>query len=258
MLFDIQDIECFVLILVRVTAALAAMPIFGYQGLPGMLKVGLGFLFAQLLVGVVPHAVPAPSGALIEIFVLVVKETVCGLLIGYATQAVFYAVEFGGAIIGYQTGLSIISSIDPMTQNQNSVLERIQYIFALFILFSINGHHFFLTGLARSFETIPLGMIHLDRSFLTWAVATAAGISETAIMLSAPIMVALLLTDIGLGVLARVAPQMNIFVVGFPLKVAIVMLLMSTGMAAFGQVFLTHFVEFRESFLTLLRLIAPV
>jgi flagellar biosynthetic protein FliR len=258
MLFDIQDIECFLLILVRVTAALAAMPIFGQQGLPGMMKVGLGFLFAQLLTGVVPHPAIAPSGALIEIFVLVVKETVCGLLIGYATQAVFYAVQFGGAMIGYQTGLSIISSIDPMTQNQNSVLERIQYIFALFILFSVDGHHFFLTGLARSFQTIPLGMIHLDHSFLSWMVTTAAGISETAVMLSAPIMVALLLTDIGLGVLARVAPQMNIFVVGFPLKVAIVLLLMSSGVAAFGHMFLSHFVEFRESFLTLLKVISPV
>ncbi|MFH1009839.1 MAG: flagellar biosynthetic protein FliR [bacterium] len=257
MLVDIQDIERFVLILIRVTAALAVMPIFGQQGLPNVLKIGLGFLIAHLLSGVVSLSVPAPSGATIEIFLLAVKETVCGLLIGYATQAVFYAVDFGGAILGYQTGFSIVASIDPMTQNQNAVLQRIQYISAMLIFLTIDGHHLFLSGLARSFETIPLGGIHLDSSLLAWTVGIAAGISEAAIMLAAPIMVALLLTDIGLGVLARVAPQMNIFVVGFPLKVAIVLLLLSSGMTAFGRLFLGHFAEFRQSFFALLKLLAP-
>jgi len=257
MFIDLPDIERFTLILIRVTSALAVMPIFGQQGLPRLLKVGLGFLVAHLLNGVVSLTVPAPTGVTAEIFLLAVKETVCGLLIGYATQAVFYAVDFGGAILGYQTGFSIVASIDPMTQNQNAVLQRVQYICAMLIFLTIDGHHLFLTGLARSFETIPLGGIHLSSSLLAWMVGIAAGISEAAIMIAAPIMVALLLTDIGLGVLARVAPQMNIFVVGFPLKVAIVLLLLSSGMAAFGQLFLGHFGEFRQSFFELLRLLAP-
>ncbi len=257
MLFEIPDVEIFALMLVRVTAALMAMPIFGQQGLPGGLKVGLGLLFTLLLFPVVPQALPAPSGSVLGIFVLALKETICGLLIGYAAGAVFYAVEFGGAIIGYQAGFSIVASIDPMTQNRNAVLGRVQYILVVLIFLTMNGHHLFLSGLARSFETIPLGMLHLDGSLMEWMVGIAAGVSETAIKLVAPIMVALLLTDIGLGILARVAPQMNIFVVGFPLKVGIVLLLMSSGMGALAWLFAGHFAEFTQRFMVLLKLLGP-
>jgi flagellar biosynthetic protein FliR len=258
MLFSTAQIEVFTLMLVRVTAALAAMPIFGQQVLPKPLKIGLGFFLTLLLFGAAPHPLPAPSGAVIEIFLLAIKETVCGLLIGFATQGIFYAVEFGGAILGYQTGFSIVASIDPMTQNQNDVLARIQYIFVTLIFLSINGHHLFLSGLAGSFETIPLGMVHLDRSLITWVVTMTTGISKAAVMLAAPVMVALLLTDIGLGILARVAPQMNIFVVGFPLKVGLVLLLMSGGMSTFAWLFVGHFGEFKNQFFVLLKLLSPV
>jgi flagellar biosynthetic protein FliR len=257
MMFDVVQIEVFSLMLVRVTAALAAMPIFGQQALPSTVKIGLGFFLTMLLFGAVPHSLPATNGTIIEIFFIGIKETVCGLLIGFATQGIFYAVEFGGAILGYQTGFSIVSSIDPMTQNQNDVIARIQNIFVTLIFLSMNGHHLFLSGLAGSFETIPLGMIHVDRSLLAWTVTAMLGISKTAVMLAAPIMVALLMTDIGLGILARVAPQMNIFVVGFPLKVALVLLLMSGGMSGLAWLFAGHFGEFRNQFFVLLKLLSP-
>ena len=257
MIFDIKDIEIFILMLVRVTAALAAMPIFGQQGLPSMLKAGLGVLFVLLLFPVVPHVFPGPKDSLIVMFVLAVKETICGLLIGYATNAVFWAVEFAGAIIGYQTGFSIVASIDPMTNIQNAVLGRIQYIMVALIFLSMNGHHLFLSGLAQSFEIIPLGTLHLNPHLLQWILGIAAGVSEMAIKLSAPIMVALLMTDVGLGILARVAPQMNIFVIGFSLKVGIVLVLMSSGMGTLAWLFTEHFSEFSRQFMVLIKLLGP-
>ena len=257
MIFDIKDIEIFILMLVRVTAALTVMPIFGQQGLPRMLKAGLGVLFALLLFPIVPHVLPGPKDSLIFMFILVLKETVCGLLIGYATRAVFWAVEFAGAIIGYQAGFSIVSSIDPMTRARNAVLGRVQYIMVVLIFLSMNGHHLFLSGLAQSFEMVPLGALHLDRHLLEWILDVAAGVSEMAIKLAAPIMVALLMTDVGLGILARVAPQMNIFVVGFPLKVGIVLILMSGGMGTLAWLFAGHFSKFGQQFMVLIRLLGP-
>lgn len=255
MIFDTQDIEIFSLILIRVTSALIAMPIFGQRGIPRTVKIGLGLFLTFLLIPVIPQIGPAPQGSIAELFVLALKETVCGLLIGYAAHFVFYAVEFAGAIVGYQAGFAIVSSIDPMTNARNPVLGRVQYIMVVLIFLSINGHHFFLSGLAKSFETIPLGLLNLDRPLLAWTVSMAAGVSETAIKLAAPVMVALIMTDIGLGILARIAPQMNIFVVGFPLKIGIALLLLSSGMGAFAWLFTNHFYEFRHQFLTLIKLL---
>ncbi|MBU1707242.1 flagellar biosynthetic protein FliR [bacterium] len=258
MLFDIQNIEGFIFMLVRISAALMAMPIFGQQGIPRMLKVSLALAITLLLFPVVPHASPAGEGALFGFLVLILKETVCGLVIGYAINYVFYAVEFAGAIIGYQAGFAIVSSIDPMTNSRNPVLGRVQYILVVLLFFLLNGHHLFLSGLAQSFETIPLGMVQIHQPFLTWTLSIITGITATAVMVVAPIMVALILTDVGLGILARVAPQMNIFVVGFSLKVGIVLLLMSSGMGAFAWLFTKHFSEFRHQFFILLKLLGPV
>lgn len=258
MLLDINNIEIFILMLVRITAAITAMPIFGKQGLPRMLKAGLGVLLALLLFPIVPHALPGPKDSLANMFILALKETICGLLIGYATRAVFWAVEFAGAIIGYQAGFSIVASIDPMTSTRNAVLGRVQYIMVVLIFLSMNGHHLFLSGLAQSFEMIPLGALHLNRHLLEWLLDVAAGVSEMAIKLAAPIMVALLVTDVGLGILARVSPQMNIFVVGFPLKVGIVLILMSGGMGALAWLFAGHFGEFSQQFMVLIKLLGPV
>ena len=257
MLFDVQDIEIFALMLIRVTAAITAMPIFGQRGIPKTVKVGFGVILTLLLVPVIPQSGYAPQGALLGLFVLAVRETICGLLIGYAANFVFYAVDFAGAIVGYQTGFAMAASIDPMTNARNPILGRVQYVMVVLIFLTLNGHHFLITGLARSFETIPLGVFQFDRPLLAWTVSMAAGISETAVMLAAPVMVSLLLTDVGLGILARIAPQMNIFVVGFPLKVGLVLLLMSSGMGAFAWFFTRHFAEFRVQYLALMKLLGP-
>ena len=258
MIFDIQDIEIFSLVLIRVTSTLVAMPIFGQQGIPRIVKVGLGLFLTFLLFPVVSQTVSPLQGSLVELSILALKEIACGLIIGYAANFVFYAVEFAGAIVGYQAGFAIVASIDPMTNARNPVLGRVQYIMVVLIFLTLNGHHFFLSGLAKSFETIPLGLLNFDHSLLAWTLSMAAGISETAVKLAAPVMVALIMTDIGLGILARVAPQMNIFVVGFPLKVGIALILMSSGMGAFAWLFTNQFYEFRHQFLTLLKLLGPV
>lgn len=244
--------------LVRISAAFMAMPIFGQRGIPRTLKVSLALAMTLLLFPVVPHASPVGEGALFGFFVLILKETVCGLVIGYAINFVFYAVEFAGAIIGYQAGFAIVASIDPMTNRRNPVLGRVQYILSVLLFFLLDGHHLFLSGLAKSFTTIPLGQIQIHESFLTWTLSIIAGISVAAVQVVAPIMVALILTDVGLGILARVAPQMNIFVVGFPLKVGIVLLLMSSGMGAFAWLYTKHFDAFRHQFMILLKLLGPI
>jgi flagellar biosynthetic protein FliR len=258
MLFEIQDIESFIFMLVRISAALMAMPIFGQQGIPRMLKISFALAITLLLFPVTPHASPAGEGTLFGYLVLILKESVCGLIIGYAINFVFYAVEFAGAIIGYQAGFAIVASIDPMTRRRNPVLGRVQYILAVLLFLMLNGHHLFLSGLAQSFATIPLGQVQIHEPFLTWTLSIIAGISVAAVQVVAPIMVALILTDVGLGILARVAPQMNIFVVGFPLKVGIVLMLMSSGMGTFAWLYAKHFDEFRHQFMVLIKLLSPV
>ena len=255
---DISQIEFFTLVFIRTVTALAVLPVFGHAAYPAMAKAGLAGAIALLMVPALAARMPVPSGTVLDFCMLAMRETACGLLLGFAGHFLFYAVDIAGQLVGFQAGFSVVASIDPNTESQSTVITQFYNVVALLIFVTINGHHYLLQALTDSFRVIPVGHLHADGRLGEWTLKAVTGVMVDGIRIAAPLMVTLFLTDIGLGILTRVAPTLNIFVLGFPLKVAITMLMLSMTLGAVVLVFsgqVGQFARGMPSFLKLL--VAP-
>jgi flagellar biosynthetic protein FliR len=255
--FDVAQIEFFVLIFVRIVTALAVLPIFRNAAFPAMAKAGLAGAMALLLLPSLQTQLPSTSGSLFAFFNLAIRESLCGILIGFAGQALFFAVEVGGQLLGFQAGFSIVASIDPNTEAESTVLTQTYNLMAMMVFLSIGGHHMMLRALADSLTTVPVGGLAADGRLAQWGVTMAGTALTVGIKLAAPLMVTLLLTDIGLGILTRVAPTMNVFVLGFPLKIGVTLVVVSLTMGVAASIFTMEYSEYARNINVFHKLLHP-
>ncbi len=242
--FSIASIEYFILIFIRISAALAVLPIFKHRSIPAALKAGLALSLSLLIAPSVEPIQPMASGGIAGYLVMGVSESLCGFLMGFAGQFVFYAIEICGRILGLQSGLSIVATIDPNSEVQSDLLTQVYELMAVLVFLSLDGHLMMIQTLRASFDTIALGAVTLDGRLAEWSVTQAGIVLGRGIQLAAPMMVTLFLSDVALGILTRVAPTMNVFVLGFPLKVGITLLFASLTAGTIAGIFATQYTEF--------------
>jgi len=221
----------------RVSGLFLTGPLFAQQGIPHHLKLMLALTIAMVLSPVVATNGFAVPENLIDVVVLAVREFMVGLLIGFVFMSLFVGVQMAGAFIGFQMGFAIVNVIDPVTSQQVSILAQFKFIMAMLIFFILNGHHMMLQALASSYKLVPLGESVFRFAVYTEIARLITGIFVIAIKLAAPVMATLVLTDVGLGVISRTVPQMNIFIVGFPMKIALGLFFTAAALPIFGYVF---------------------
>ena len=208
-------IAAFLFPLARILALLAAAPPFNTPGLTTRVRQMLGLAIAMAVVPALPAMpdVEPASGMGLLVFA---QQLLTGFAIGFTLRLVFNAVDMAGAMIGYQMGLGFATSYDPQNASQSPVVSEFIGILALLSFLSINGHLMVLATLVQSFSLIPVGAGSLAAA--SWLnIAHAGGVIFTSgVFLALPIVIALLITNIALGVLGRVAPQLNIIAIGFP------------------------------------------
>jgi len=216
----LDQFHVFLLVLLRVGAVLIVAPIFGHHNYLTQAKVGLAFMVSLVIFPLVAAHHPAIPAGLFPYALMLMREAVLGLVLGYAVLLLFIGIQFAGQLAGLQMGLDIVDVIDPHSTGSISVLGQYLNILAILILLSIDGHHLVLQGLARSFEVIPLGGVVLKEAVMLKLIALTSEVFVIAIKIAAPVILALFLVSVALGVLARTVPQMNILMVGFPVQLA--------------------------------------
>lgn len=208
------------LVFVRIGALMVSAPFFGHQAVPVKVKIPLALLLAYSLVGLVPGPLPEHVDHPFGLALAVAVETFTGVLLGFAAQLVFWAVQFAGEIIGFQMGLSLATAYNPFDSVPSNPVGRFITLTMLLVFLLLDGHHHVLRALVASFDVVPLGGANLSRSgplLLQWT----AGFFGTALRLAAPFMITMFLIDVSLGVFARVAPQADLFSLGLTLKLFI-------------------------------------
>lgn len=225
---NVAQFQIFLLVFVRTIGVLATAPIFGHRAVISQSKAGFAFALAIALYPVVPITVEV-STQLIPYFFIAIKELVLGMMFGYVSRLVFVAVQFAGEVIGIDIGFGVVNVIDPMSSEQISIIGTFKNLIALVTFLLIDGHHIVIQALAESFSMVPLGGVQLTEMLAQGLIDMTAGVFVMAIKLAAPVVTALFLTSLALGIMARTVPQMNVFVVGFPLKIGVGM-----GMLAFS------------------------
>ena len=217
--FSYGDLQQFLLIVVRVTSFIFVAPFFGMQNTPRRVKVGMGLCIAYLLYGIVdrPNIVFDTE---FEYAIIVMKEVICGLLIGLGAQLCTTVTVLAGYIVDIETGMSMAQVFDVTTRQQVSISSGIyQYSFLLIMI--ISGMYKYLLGaLSESFTLIPVGgaVFHTDK-LVTQIVQFFGDYMTIGFRIALPIFCCILLLNAVLGILAKVAPQMNMFAVGIQLKV---------------------------------------
>lgn len=217
----LEQFHVFLLILLRVSALLVVAPIFGHRTWLARAKIGLAFLVTIVLFPMVaeqPFVVP--EGVFAYAFMMA-REVLMGVVLGFSVLLLFVGIQFAGQLAGLQMGFGIVNVIDPQSANQLSIMGQFLNIFAILLLLSLNGHHMILSGLVTSFEAIPLGGVVFQDGLIYKLMALTSQVFVIAVKIAAPILIALFLVTASMGVLARTVPQMNVFIVGFPLQIGV-------------------------------------
>jgi len=217
-----EHLHAYVLVLLRVSAIVTTIPVISEGTVPGRVKAALSILISLIVFPLVVSHIP-PTGRLhfIELSFLMIGEVLIGVTIGFVARLVFAAIQLGGDIIGFQMGFSVASVIDPMSSQQVSIITELQYLIAMLVFLVVNAHHLFFQAIIQSYSLItPLGF-HFSGQLMQYIFNVSVEMFVIALKISAPIMAVMIFTNVALGVMARTVPQMNIFIVGFPLQISL-------------------------------------
>ena len=220
--------------MVRTSTLLYVFPVFSAQQIPTLVRIGLAFLISFVLYHVVPTV--APLTDLGSLVVAVGSQVVLGLIVGFVAYLVFMGIQFAGEILDIQIGFAVANVISPQTQQQVTVIGELQLTLATLIFLATDSHLLMLQGIGGSFHLIPLPYINLDQSVAGDMLVFLEQAFLIVLKIAAPAAIALFIVNVALGLMARVAPQMNVFVVGFPLQIGVGLLMMALGLPLLGYV----------------------
>lgn len=246
--FPLEQIAKLLLIVVRISGMFLIAPVFGMRGVPAHLKIGLAFFAGLIALPGVPSVQEwsAMFGNPVWLLLMVVKELAVGLVIGYTAALIFSAIQVAGQFIDLQIGFSIVNVMDPQTGFHMPIIGSFKNLLALLLFLGINGHYGLITAIMQSFQFVPLGGFAVTEGLLEFFFKSFSFMFLLALKISMPVVAALFLTDVGFAIMARTVPQMNIFVVGLPVK-----LLMGLLMLFLTMPFLVYF--FRDLFFLMFR-----
>ena len=251
-----REVIFFMLVLSRVAGIFAALPVFGGRRMPTTIKAVTVLMITLVCFPTLSVALPQVPPDAFTLALLLFSEVMIGLTLAFITQIIFAAVEFSGQIIGMQMGLTISSIIDPSQGTQTQIMSVVQTLFATLLFLSLNIHHLFIRAIMDSFRVIPLGGWHLSGELINFLVLRTADIFIIGIRLAAPVMVALLLTTVALGIMARAFPQMNIFMISMPLNIGLGLVILGMTLTIFFHVLEVSFGNLSAQIATLYRLMA--
>jgi flagellar biosynthetic protein FliR len=230
--FSEQQVAGFILVLARISPLFVLAPLFSSKMLPARAR---GIVAVGLALGIAPIATNAGHGQHIPMEIwalggLVLKEMLVGLGFAFALAALFAAVQVAGSILDTLIGFSFGALVDPITGTNGGVLNQAYGLIGVMIFVVINGDAWVIQGLARSYDAVPLADAPQLGSLVQGAQVAFSGIFGAAIQICAPVLLAVLLTDVAFGLVSRVMPQLNVFAVGFPAKVIVGLVLVGASL----------------------------
>ena len=224
-----NELAGFILVLARVTPLFLIAPLFSSDVIPPRVR---GIIAVGISIGLTPialHGQHVPAEPL-AIAGLVIEGLLVGLGFAFALAVLMAAVESAGSLIDVISGFSYGSLINPLNGEESAVMNRFYGLVGTLIFLVIGGEAWTLRGLARTFQLVPLTSGPQLDSLVGGAVQVFSTVFAGALEIAAPVLVALLITDVAFGVVSRVVPQLNVFAVGFPSKVAVAMLLVAASL----------------------------
>lgn len=218
--FTVENVEFFLLILIRMSGFILTAPIFSMKNIPVPVKIALSLGTAILIYTILPYQ-PLEYRGVIGFAGLVVQEMIFGILLGYVTNICTYILNFSGQLIDMEIGFGMVNLIDPLNNLNITVTGNLYSYFVTMIMIVTNMHHYILKAFIDVYQLIPIGEIKFQANLFEIMLRFMNDYFIIGFRIVLPVFASMLVVNVVLGVLARVAPQMNMFVVGIQLKVFI-------------------------------------
>lgn len=217
--FVAQHLLVFLLVLARISGLFVMAPVFSNRNIPVQVKAGLAALLSLILVSTLNLDYRLPADSLLPLILTAAAEFITGLVIGFAAQLIFAAVQAAGEGTDMQMGFGIVNVVDPLFGTQVPLIGNFKLLLALLVYLEVNGHHLLLVALRESYLLIPIGGLNWRGSVTATLLELFTGMFILALKIMFPVVGGLLVVEIALGLLARAVPQMNVFIVGLAAKV---------------------------------------
>ena len=219
-------LDVFLLIIVRMLGVMLLMPFFSNRNIPALGKLSITVFTSLILVNIVPLELSVTSAEPIGYGILVIKEFLAGWLIGLSAYSVFAALTLAGQFIDYQIGFSMVNVFDPLSQTNITITGNFYYFLYLMLFLVTRSYAYVFIALKNSFTFIPIGEMVLSQYLYHSFIDFFNVFFLIALQISAPIFFVMLITNAVLGILARTVPKLNMFVIGFPIKIMLGLLIL--------------------------------
>ncbi len=218
----LNNFNLFILILIRITGIFVAAPVFARSNFPVLLKIGLSAAISFILLPILGEGFALEINGFPQLALFVTTEFLIGIIIGFIAFMYFSTLYLAGTIIDTQMGFGMVNVYDPQTNAQVPVMGNFYNNIISLLFIVMNGHHLLIRVLVNSYQLLPVGFTFTIGSDLIGQLHfILMEVFVMAFKFSAPVLITVLLANILLGILARTMPQMNVFVVGLPLKILV-------------------------------------
>lgn len=220
MVVSVAQIQFFFLALTRILAMVIHVPVLGGRTIPSRVIVGLGFLLTITLIPWQHYSTTAETLGVIPFGIAIARETLLGTLAGYAATLTFGTVQIAGEAMGFGSGFESGRVFNPTLNESGSAFNQLFVITSMMIFLCIDGHHSFIMAMGKTFEIIPING-NFPFTSVNTLISMTAQLITAGIHLALPIIAAIFITDLTFGLLARVAPQVQVYFLGLPLKIVV-------------------------------------
>ncbi len=215
----VENFDAILLVLVRMSGLFILSPVFGRQNMPALFKIGFAFFLTLIYVSATDNLAIDYKDSMVLYVIYVAKELAVGMIMGYVTYIIMSGIYLAGQIIDNQVGFGYANVLDPITNIQVPLTSNFYYTYLILIFLLINGHHMIIRALFYSYKVIPLGQLTFSSDVISELGSVMSEMFGIALRISAPIIAAVFITDVVLGVLSKTIPEMNVFMLGMPIKV---------------------------------------
>ena len=233
-MFDWTELTLFIYINARVSGFIIFNPILGRNNVPATFRTGMALVLSLFVVGVTRQEAPAPTGVL-ELLIHLLLEMALGFLLGMAVNFFFYIAQLGGHMIDTQMGMTMNQMYDPGSQSNVSVTGMILNVLMTMLFFAAGGHLTLLRIFLTSEEIVPLGAVSIGPPAYQYLLELFVQCTVLAVKMCMPIMAAELIAQVGMGVLMKVIPQINVFTINIDIKILVGLVLLLMLIVPFSE-----------------------
>jgi flagellar biosynthesis protein FliR len=245
-LFSFERWYVFLVSLARMAAMVGTLPIFNSSQAAIRLRLGLAVALSLLIFPVLDLSLSEQQITPAGLGLIVIQETLLGLLLGFVVQLIFFAVQFGATIVGYLMGLSAAEIMDPQHQQQVPLLAQFQNIIAILLFLALNIHHLLLRVIVDSYKILPPGNLNFSGDAIPFVLMMTGEMFVLGLRLVAPVLVVLMLSMFILGIMSRVFSQLQVFMLSFPINISLALIVIGLSMGLVLSVLENEFYSLQE------------